>query len=244
MGGEPQDGGGDLEPPSVGRIVRLLEAGLRQDASEREQGRRADRKKEHRDWASLLILLAYTVVTGWILSAQLDANRISTRNFDAQNRAWVHVAGVKIAFDPRSTLASPAFVLDAILENVGSAPAFDVGPRFEVVAGVAPLPAQAALCGDFRKRNRSRSVVFPHSPFLDQHRTLRVQERVPGSSDMGVAYLIGCIDYATKPDGEHRQTQVLRTIVGKDHDAPATFPAFMAEGASLIAENNLPEQAD
>jgi hypothetical protein len=179
-----------------------------------------------------------------ILVVQLDANRIATRNFDAQNRAWVHLAGVEIAFDRKSTPDAPAFMVDATLENVGGAPAYGVGLLLEVVAGSGPLPVQADLCGPFRQQDKSRNVIFPHSPFLDQNRTLHVLVRKPGVPEFGVAHLIGCIDYATRPGGEHRQTQVIRTIVGKDHTVPATFPAFMAAGAGLTAENDLPEQAD
>ena len=241
--GPESDGDGD-PPPIAGASARTGGAGPVRFEAERVGRRRAKTEKRIREWLTFAVLLAYTLVTGWILSVQLEANRISTRNFDAQNRAWVHLAGAAIAFDPGSTPASPVFVLDTTLENVGNAPAFGVGLQLQVVAGSAPLPAQADLCGPFREGNKSRNVLFPHAPFHDQQRRLHVQERVPGAPDMGVAHLIGCIDYSTKPGGAHRQTQVIRTIVGKDRAAPATFPAFLAEGAGLAVENDLPEQAD
>ena len=137
------------------------------DGDRTSQQARLDQWMVRREWATLALLFAYTIVNGGLWISQIHNNNLTKRATLSANRAWISV--------PYVTLARPLeegypLKVSVRIANIGRTPA--LGMRWRIIPVPGPWISHASglnlsdsivnrTCDGLKPRPRHGVVIWP-----------------------------------------------------------------------------------
>ena len=137
------------------------------DGDRTPQRARLDQWKVHREWATLALLVVYTIVNVGLWLSQIHNNNLTKRATLSANRAWLSVPFVALA---RPLEEGPPLKVMVRIANIGRTPA--LGMRWKIIPVPGPWISHASglhlsdfivnkTCDGLKPRLRRGTVIWP-----------------------------------------------------------------------------------